>query len=124
MSFLRYPKYKDSGVEWLGRIPAHWDVLRAAHLFKEVAEQGSEDLPILSVSIHDGVSDDELNDEELDRKVTRSEDRSKYKKVQPGDLVYNMMRAWQGGFGTVRVTGMVSPVRRSSAKVAIFNRLR
>jgi len=20
-----YPKYKDSGVEWLGRVPEHWD---------------------------------------------------------------------------------------------------
>ncbi len=109
MSFPRYSNYKNSGVEWLGSVPEHWEVLRAAHLFREVAEQGSEGLPILSVSIHDGVSDDELSADELDRKVTRSDDRSKYKKVAPGDLVYNMMRAWQGGFGTVRVTGMVSP---------------
>lgn len=28
MSFPRYPKYKDSGVEWLGEVPAHWDVKR------------------------------------------------------------------------------------------------
>ena len=28
MSFPRYPKYKDSGVEWLGEVPAHWDVSR------------------------------------------------------------------------------------------------
>ncbi|MBN9688414.1 MULTISPECIES: restriction endonuclease subunit S [unclassified Corallococcus] len=26
MSFPRYPEYKDSGVEWLGAVPAHWDV--------------------------------------------------------------------------------------------------
>ena len=26
MSFPRYPKYKDSGVEWLGEVPEHWDV--------------------------------------------------------------------------------------------------
>ena len=24
MSFPRYPRYKDSGVEWLGQVPAHW----------------------------------------------------------------------------------------------------
>ena len=23
-----YPAYKDSGVEWLGKVPAHWEVLR------------------------------------------------------------------------------------------------
>ncbi|AZG15326.1 restriction endonuclease subunit S [Cupriavidus pauculus] len=45
----------------------------------------------------------------MERKVTRSDDRSKYKAVAPGDLTYNMMRAWQGGFGTVTVHGMVSP---------------
>ncbi len=26
MSFPRYPAYKDSGVEWLGAVPGHWDV--------------------------------------------------------------------------------------------------
>jgi len=102
-------KMKPSGVEWLGDVPEHWDVRRVATLFNEVNEAGSEDLPILSVSIHHGVSDTELDDDELDRKVTRSDDRSKYKRVQRGDLVYNMMRAWQGGFGAVQTTGMVSP---------------
>lgn len=100
---------KDSGIEWLGQVPAHWEVRRFANLFSEAIEEGEQDLPVLSVSIHDGVSDRELADEELDRKVTRSDDRSKYKRVAPGDLVYNMMRAWQGGFGTVAVIGMVSP---------------
>ena len=28
MSFPRYPKYKDSGVEWLGQVPEHWEVKR------------------------------------------------------------------------------------------------
>ena len=27
MSFPRYPKYKPSGVEWLGEVPAHWEVM-------------------------------------------------------------------------------------------------
>ena len=26
MSFPRYPRYKDSGVEWLGEVPEHWDL--------------------------------------------------------------------------------------------------
>jgi len=74
-----------------------------------VADVGDDDLPILSVSIHEGISDRELGESELDRKVTRSDDRSKYKRVEAGDLVYNMMRAWQGGFGAVQVRGQVSP---------------
>ncbi len=100
---------KASGVEWLGSVPAHWEVTRLGNLFRDVVEPGSDDLPILSVSIHDGVSDKEMNENELERKVSRSDDRSKYKRVSSGDLVYNMMRAWQGGFGTVAVEGMVSP---------------
>ena len=100
---------KPSGVEWLGDVPAHWQVERIANLFREVAEQGVAELPILSVSIHHGVSDDEMDEAEMERKVTRSDDKSKYKRVATGDLVYNMMRAWQGAFGTVLVDGMVSP---------------
>ena len=33
MSFPRYPEYKDSGVEWLGKVPAHWGNVRVKHLF-------------------------------------------------------------------------------------------
>ncbi|TKB20427.1 MAG: hypothetical protein E5V75_04995 [Mesorhizobium sp.] len=102
-------KMKPSGVEWLGDVPEYWEVQRLGVLFREIAEPGSDDLPILSVSIHHGVSDTELGDEDLDRKVIRSDDRSKYKRVRPDDLVYNMMRAWQGGFGSVTADGMVSP---------------
>lgn len=32
MSFPRYPEYKDSGVEWLGEVPAHWEVSPLKHL--------------------------------------------------------------------------------------------
>lgn len=109
MSFPRYLAYKDSGVEWLGAVPAHWNVTRVANVFLQVDEPGNEDLPILSVSIHTGVSDKEMNEQEMERKVTRSDDRSIYKRVAPGDLTYNMMRAWQGAFGAVATDGMVSP---------------
>ena len=53
---------KPSGVEWLGDVPAHWEVTRLANLFREVTQSGTDDLPVLSVSIHDGVSDRELNE--------------------------------------------------------------
>lgn len=100
---------KDSEVEWLGNIPADWNVYRIANLYDERSESGLEELPILTVSINTGVSDHEIADEDKDRVFVRSEDRTKYKRVYPGDLAYNMMRAWQGAFGAVRVDGMVSP---------------
>ncbi|WP_295082450.1 restriction endonuclease subunit S [Ruminococcus sp.] len=100
---------KNSGIEWIGEIPEDWNVYRIAALYEERNEAGNDELPILTVSINTGVSDRELSDEESLRVFVRSEDRSKYMKVYPGDLTYNMMRAWQGAFGAVRVLGMVSP---------------
>lgn len=109
MKFPPYESYKDTGIEWLRCIPSHWEICRVGTLFKQIGDEGADGLPILSVSIHDGVSDGELDEDELERTVVRSEDRTKYKRVMEGDLVYNMMRAWQGGFGTVGVEGLVSP---------------
>lgn len=100
---------KDSGIDWIGQIPADWTVYRIANLYNERNESGDEGLPILTVSINTGISDHEVADEEQLRVFVRSEDRTKYKRVYPGDLAYNMMRAWQGAFGAVRVDGMVSP---------------
>jgi type I restriction enzyme S subunit len=34
MNYPRYPEYKPSGVEWLGEVPAHWDVLRLRFAIK------------------------------------------------------------------------------------------
>ncbi len=100
---------KHSGVDWLGDVPAHWETVRLGVIFKEADRKGDPGLPVLSVSIHDGVSDDEVADEDRARKVALSEDRSVYQGVLPGDLVYNMMRAWQGGFGAVATEGLISP---------------
>ncbi|WP_417275613.1 restriction endonuclease subunit S [Celeribacter halophilus] len=111
---------KDSGVEWIGQVPSHWDVSRIAALFREAFRAPDPNLPVLSVSIHDGVTDGELSDEERDRKVALSEDRTKYQGVAPGDLVYNMMRAWQGAFGAVQVYGLVSPAYVVAQPIAEF----
>ncbi len=102
-------RMKDSGVEWIGDVPEHWMVCRIANLYTERNEKGNEELPVLTVSINTGVSDRELSDDESQRVFWRSEDKTKYKAVYPDDLTYNMMRAWQGAFGAVRVYGMVSP---------------
>ena len=98
-----------TNIGWISEIPSHWTEYRVANLYDQTNESGEESLPILTVSINSGISDRELKDDEQERVFVRSEDRTKYKRVRPGDLVYNMMRAWQGAFGAVRVNGMVSP---------------
>ncbi len=100
---------KDIGVELLGEIPAHWEVSKNKAVYSERREAGSKELPILSVSIHHGVSTEEQSEIENLRAKVRIQDREKYLRVYPNDIAFNMMRAWQGGIGVVQVHGMVSP---------------
>jgi len=100
---------RDSGVEWIGEIPAHWDFLANRALLRERIEAGEDGLPLLSVSIHTAVSSEEMSEDENIRGRIKIEDKTKYNLVQPGDIAFNMMRAWQGAIGAVKVMGMVSP---------------
>ena len=92
-----------------GITPANWTPTCLGDIYTERKEPGNESLPLLTVSIHSGVSDGELDEDDLPKKVKRIEDKSQYKRAATGDLVFNMMRAWQGAIGTVRTEGMVSP---------------
>jgi len=111
---------KDSGIDCIGEIPAHWEFSANASLFRERKEPGLAELPILTVSIHSGVSENELSDEENDKGKVRIQDRTSYSRVYPGDVAFNMMRAWQGGIGCVRVDGMVSPAYIVGAPTSKF----
>ena len=86
-----------------------WEQRKLGDIYTERNERGNEGLGILSVSIHHGVSNGELDMGTLGKQVRRSEDKSLYKHVYSGDLVFNMMRAWQGAIGVVKSEGMVSP---------------
>ena len=57
---------RDSGIPWLGEIPAHWDTRRAAWLFHERDDRGEADLPLLEVSINAGVVLREFSDERIE----------------------------------------------------------
>jgi len=100
---------RDSGIDWIGEIPEHWEVYANRTIFSERIEPGRDGLPLLSVSIHSGVSSEEISDEENIRGRVKIADKSKYNAVEPNDIVFNMMRAWQGAIGAVKVHGMVSP---------------
>lgn len=105
----KYDKYKPSNVEWLGEIPKHWEVTRIKNLFKEINERsinGNEDL--LSVSQYTGVTKkgDKLEEGEL---LTNAATLEGYKKVFKGDLVSNIMLAWNGSLGFSEFEGITSP---------------
>ncbi len=92
-----------------GIVPCDWAEYSLGEIYKERKLAGDPKLPILTVSIHSGVSDGALNEDELGKKVKRIEDKTQYKTAKAGDLVYNMMRAWQGAIGVARSDGLVSP---------------
>ena len=86
-----------------------WEQRKLGDIYVERNNQGDNSLQILSVSIHHGISNGELDSGTLGKQVRRSEDKSLYKRVYSGDLVFNMMRAWQGAIGVTKTDGMVSP---------------
>ena len=97
---------KDSGVEWIGQIPEHWNVIRAKYLFKEVEERsvlGNEEL--LSVSHLTGVTPRS----EKNVSMFMAEDYSGSKVCKRHDLVMNIMWAWMGALGVSDYDGIVSP---------------
>ena len=92
-----------------GIVPRDWVEYSLGEIYTERKMPGDPSLPILTVSIHSGVSDGSLDADELGKNVKRIEDKTQYKTARTGDLVFNMMRAWQGAIGVARSDGLVSP---------------
>lgn len=64
---------------------------------------------MLSVTIKKGVILQKTLFVDSSKKDTSNQDKSAYKLVRPGDIVYNKMRAWQGAIGVSEYRGIVSP---------------
>jgi type I restriction enzyme S subunit len=100
---------KDSGIEWIGKIPKHWNIKRNKNLFiesKELSNTGKEDL--LSVSEYTGVSI-KSKDIKTGNNSSRADSLINYKICKKGDLVINIMLAWKTGLGVSPYFGIVSP---------------
>ena len=104
-----YPAYRESGADWLGRVPIHWKILPNRAVFREVRERGHPAAIMLSVTIKHGVIEQRALLSASNKKDSSNLDRSAYKLVCPGDIVYNKMRAWQGAIAASRHCGIVSP---------------
>ena len=90
--------------------PAHWQLLRIKNLFTEIderSETGSEEL--LSVSHYTGVTLKKESLENEDDFITNADSLEGYKKVAKGDLVINIMLAWNGSLGISPFDGITSP---------------
>ncbi|MDQ2794975.1 MAG: restriction endonuclease subunit S, partial [Bacteroidota bacterium] len=95
---------KDSGVAWLGEVPAHWQVRRIKYILREVdlrSTTGSELL--LSMRMHHGLVP--YNDHF--ERPQQSSSLIDYKLVKPGQLVINRMQAGNGVIFFSQLSGLV-----------------
>lgn len=74
---------KPSGVDWLGDIPAHWEMIKLRQLLHPVSEKNHPELPLLSVVREQGVIVRDVDDMESNHNYI-PEDLSGYKLVKKG----------------------------------------
>ena len=101
MSYATYERYKDSGVDWLGKIPSDWELGRISAFFSERRQKVSDkDYPALSVTKL-GVFPQWEN-------VAKSNDGDNRKLVKKGDFVINSRSDRKGSSGIAKQDGSVS----------------
>ena len=116
MSFPRYPAYKDSGVEWLGDVPEHWEVWKLSHAFTQI---GSGTTPKTdNRDYYEGgdipwVNTGDFNDRELDecdKRITELAivDHSALKTYPPGSLLIAMYGATIGKLAILNFAATVN----------------
>ena len=82
-----------------------WEEVRIRELYSERTQRCTTPMELLSVTISEGV----VPRADIEGKDNSSEDKSNYKVVHVGDMVYNTMRMWQGASGLSAYNGIVSP---------------
>ena len=101
----RYPKYKDSGVKWIGNIPQHWEVKRKIkYIFKERSEKNHpNEQPLCSTQKY-GVIPQSMYE---NRVVVVNKGFENLKLVKKGDFVISL-RSFQGGIEYAHYQGIIS----------------
>lgn len=98
---------RDSGVDWLGQIPAHWDAIRVKHIFRLVVDpsEKNNDHELLSIYTDIGVKPRK----ELEEKGNKASTTDGYWLVKKGDFIVNKLLAWMGAIGLSEYEGVTSP---------------
>jgi type I restriction enzyme, S subunit len=106
LSLPRYERYKDSGIEWLGDVPEHWEVEKGLrYLFETEDRSVKGDEELLSVSHLTGVTP--RSEKNITMFMAESYEGSKLCDV--GDIAINTMWAWMSALGVSKYRGLVSP---------------
>lgn len=101
-----YPEYRDSGVSWLGRVPAHWQLKRGKALF------GESQLPVresdeIVTCFRDGQVTLRRNRRTTGFMIALKE--AGYQGVRKGQLVIHAMDAFAGAIGISDSDGKCTP---------------
>lgn len=98
---------KDSGVAWLGAVPAHWQIFATKRLFRLVAEPApnDNDEELLSIYTDIGVRPRKS----LEAKGNKATTTDGYWRVRQGDIIVNKLLAWMGAIGLSNYDGVTSP---------------
>lgn len=100
---------KDSGVEWLGKIPNHWTIQRIKNLFElrnERNYEALEDVNLISLYTDKGVVQHSDLTETTGNKAVTADG---YKIVKENDIVVNIILCWMGAVGRSDYNGVTSP---------------
>ncbi|SHG68172.1 type I restriction enzyme, S subunit [Salegentibacter echinorum] len=101
----RYTAYKDSGVEWLGEVPEHWESVRMKFLYTDYSEKNKKDEELLSVTQDKGVVPRSWVE---NRMVMPSGNLESFKFIQKGDFAISL-RSFEGGLEYCHHDGIISP---------------
>lgn len=99
---------KDSGIDWIGDVPEHWNIEKLGSMLTAVSEKNRPDLPLLSITREQGVIERDVEDQDSNHNFI-PDDLSGYKVLREGQFGMNKMKAWQGSYGVSAHTGIVSP---------------
>lgn len=100
---------KDSGIEWIGEIPADWDIVRIKTLFdyrNARNEKPLEEINLISLYTDLGVVQHCDLEATTGNKATNADG---YKLVYENDIVVNIILCWMGAIGRSAYTGVTSP---------------
>ena len=100
----RYERYKDSGGQWIGEIPEHWEVKKIKYIFSERSEKGHPNEPVLCATQKHGVIPQNMYE---NRVVVVNKGLDGLKFVKEGDFVISL-RSFQGGIEYAHYQGIIS----------------
>lgn len=102
-----YTEMKDSGIQWIGAIPAHWDILRGKNVLRLLERPVKPEDDVVTCFRDGEVT---LRKNRREEGFTNSLKEIGYQGIEPGDLIVHGMDGFAGAIGISDSRGKASPV--------------